>query len=627
MSGGRQRTGILLLVGALLILECVILLPAIAPGPHTGGDNAAYLSLAWSLLERGDLVELWDPAQPPHTKYPPVFPALLALAIAAGARSWFALKAIPAALAVLSVLLAFLWSRRRIGTPAAFAVAVLFGTSDTLLHAGSWILSEPLFLALTLGALLALDRGGARGEGKGMPRLSGAGDGPGAGAAAGAGALPAEGEAASSGSGASSGVRGAVGLPSAPFPRRAEHLRIAAGLGLVLLALFTRSAGLPLLVAAAAAQWVQGRRRAAAGVLGAWVVLGGAWALRGIRGRAPGYVSEFLLLDPYRPEMGRVGVADFAARILENAVLYLTRILPASIGGITGSVGALVGLGITALAVVGWYRALRRGGGGIPEFLVPLYLGLILIWPVVWSGDRFLLPLLPVLLTYAVEGLGRVPLPAFLRARVRSPVALLGPVLLVGLGLPALQARADRIEGVDRCAAAIRLAGPWACGGAGWTEFEGAALWAAEALPEGAAVFTRKPRIFHLLSGGVPSRVWPLSSEAGVFFRAAEEGGISYLLVDRIDGLVDRYALPLVRDHPDRFCWITGWEGTGAGAATVLLGILPPEAGTARARSPDAEDRASALAACPSRYRSGDLREPVPAPADRSAPLLFAKRP
>lgn len=54
---------------------------AFQPTPHTGGDNAAYIALGRSLLERHAYVELHDPAQPPHTQYPPVFPAILAVAI------------------------------------------------------------------------------------------------------------------------------------------------------------------------------------------------------------------------------------------------------------------------------------------------------------------------------------------------------------------------------------------------------------------------------------------------------------------------------------------------------------------------------------------------------------------
>ena len=62
----------------LLVAEAAVLFLAFSSTPHNGGDNAGYVALAHSLLTRGEYLELWDPAAPPHTKYPPVFPLILA---------------------------------------------------------------------------------------------------------------------------------------------------------------------------------------------------------------------------------------------------------------------------------------------------------------------------------------------------------------------------------------------------------------------------------------------------------------------------------------------------------------------------------------------------------------------
>jgi hypothetical protein len=43
----------------------------------------------------------------------------------------------------------------------------------------------------------------------------------------------------------------------------------------------------------------------------------------------------------------------------------------------------------------------------VADVFLPLYLGLIFIWPAVWSGERLLLPALPLLLFYAAEALVR----------------------------------------------------------------------------------------------------------------------------------------------------------------------------------------------------------------------------
>ena len=76
----------------LAFVHLLLALAAFDPTPHSGGDNAAYIALARSLLEHGRYLELWDPASPPHLLYPPGFPALLALAMLVGVKPWVGLK-------------------------------------------------------------------------------------------------------------------------------------------------------------------------------------------------------------------------------------------------------------------------------------------------------------------------------------------------------------------------------------------------------------------------------------------------------------------------------------------------------------------------------------------------------
>ena len=82
-EGTKRHTAMILAVVALIHLA--IAYPALDPAPHNGGDNAGYLSLAHSLATGAGYVEAWDPALAPHTKYPPLYPALLAGAMGLGA--------------------------------------------------------------------------------------------------------------------------------------------------------------------------------------------------------------------------------------------------------------------------------------------------------------------------------------------------------------------------------------------------------------------------------------------------------------------------------------------------------------------------------------------------------------
>ena len=100
------------LVASILLLHLLLALLAFDPTPFTGGDNAGYIALARSLLEHGAYVDLYDPATPPHTQYPPVFPAVLAVALAAGITPWVGLKLLVVGFSLVAFGFTFLGLRR-----------------------------------------------------------------------------------------------------------------------------------------------------------------------------------------------------------------------------------------------------------------------------------------------------------------------------------------------------------------------------------------------------------------------------------------------------------------------------------------------------------------------------------
>jgi hypothetical protein len=386
-----ERRSLLLAGGLLVPVVAGVLASVLTPAPHTGGDNAAYLALGHALEQGLGYVELWEPGVPPHTKYPPAFPLLLAGLMALGASAWGTFKGAMAVLVAVGVLLVFAWTAHRRGPLAGLAVALLTLLSAGWLDAGRWILSEPLFLPLTFLALWAADRGGAV--------WPGGGGGPGMGDAAGDGTrFPSS---AQDGTRRPSAAQDGTRHPSTD--RRGAWLAVA-GVA-ALLALLTRSAGLPLVLALGGALLLARRRRGAALFGGVAAGVAGGWALRARQGGEGAYQSEFWMRNPYEPELGTLGVGELPLRVWENLGIYLGGVLPGEWWP-GGGVGHLVlGVGLVGAALAGWVLRLRRGEVGTAELFLPLYAGLILLWPPVWSGDRFALPLYPLFLLYAGEAL------------------------------------------------------------------------------------------------------------------------------------------------------------------------------------------------------------------------------
>jgi len=494
----------------VVAVSALLVAGAFVPAPHSGGDNATYLTLGYALASDGSYTELFDPAGLPHTKYPPVFPGLLAALMLLGARTWVAFKAVAVLSTLAAVGLTFAWAARRLGLAWGGGVALLLAASSAVVYYSHWILSDPTFVALTLLALVALERADAEGAGTGWLVLGAA----------------------------------------------------AAGL-----AYFTRSAGLPLVVAVWA--WLALRRRwrplaATAVALGLPMLL---WMLRA-RGSGQGeYVSEFWLVSPYQPDLGRVGLVGLANRVGMNFVQYTTTHIPSGIVGSRGSPVVTLGVVLVLAAAVGWVLEVRRKPGPAELFL-PLYAGLILLWPVVWSGDRFALPLYPLLLFYAALALraGAARLGSF-------AVSVVGAVALLAVLLPAGSAWAGAVEQASQCRAIVRRAGPFGCYGEGVTTFVEASAWAAENLPEGSAVLTRKPSIFYVLSG-IPSRTFPFREESDALLAMADALGARYVLLDEWDALAGRYVTRAIVQRPGAFC---GVRAFGPLQGTQLVGVLPPE--------------------------------------------------
>jgi hypothetical protein len=497
-------------VGARPILMAVILgalhlilsLLTFQPQPHTGGDNAAYLSLGQSLLEHGALLTLYDPVMPPHTQYPPVFPGILAVSMAAGLEPWAQLKIVLSIFSAVAVAFTWLWIDRRRRPALAIGVAGIVAFSPGVLEQGHWILSDVPFWTFTMIALWGFERIG--------PAL---------------------------------------------------RARYAVGVIAAVLAYFTRSAGLPLALAIAA--WLGLRRRwlhlaVFAGVLGPLALL---WWLRARQYGGIDYVSQFWFVNPYAPDLGRIGVADLIDRIIENASKYTRIHLPILLTGTAGALPLVLSLGTIAAGIYGWAMRLRRPG--IAELFLPLYIGLLLIWPAVWSGERFLLPALPVILYFAGDGLVRMA------RRISKPSGFLVGATATALALVlAMPVLAVGVAQSGRCMIEYRSGNRYACHSPAWRDFFLLAEWAQAELPVGSAALTRKPSLFWAISGH-HSRNYPMSPEPDSLIAAARDANARYIVVDHLDGLSQLYLTPAILARPGAFCLVYQSSLDG----TAVLGV------------------------------------------------------
>lgn len=481
------------------------------PTLFTGGDNAGYMILGESLRAGEGYRDLHLPGTPVHTKYPPLYPALLAVLGSVGGLQLF--KAASLALTTGAVALAGGLGLRWLGPRWGIAAAVLVAVDPVLVSYSHWVLSEAPFVFLVLLSLYALERAEAD--------------------------------------------RGA-GAPEERAPEGSPGRWWWAGLAAAVGAFLTRTAGLPLLAAAVLHPALERRWKRAGWSLAAAVLAAGGWALFQRLG-APdqaGYLSELLMVNPYDPDAGTVGAAGLLARTAGNFWRYVSEVLPLSVTGGVGGAGAAAaagGLLLAGLAAAGWLRrSLERLGPS--ELFLFLYLGLVSAWPSVWTDRRFLLPALPLLLLYALRGarLGARALAERRGGDGRGKVvgAAVPGLLALAVGVAGLLDAARRAPESLRCLAGWRSGTP--CVSPAHAAFYAAAEWTAGHTPADAVVVNRKPRLFYWISGR-KGDLYPYSSEPEVVLAAMEEMGADYVVVDAISGTTGRYLVPAVQAHPSRF--------------------------------------------------------------------------
>ncbi|MCG8468091.1 MAG: hypothetical protein MJB57_07745 [Gemmatimonadetes bacterium] len=498
----------------LAIIHAALALLVFEPILFPGEDNAAYLILGESLRSGEGYRDLNLPGSPLHAKYPPLFPALLALTGAIGGVQ--ASKLAMLVFTSCAVFVTALLGRRLVGDrPALLATAVL-AVNPPLLEYGHYVLSEAPFVLFVVLALLGWHRGGAR------------------------------------------GAAIAIGAATAAFA--------------------TRTAGFTVLLAICFGWAFQRAWRYAAIAAGvtllAVVGWGGyqAWAAP----HQPNYLEELLLVDPYTPAAGSLDLAGLVVRAATNAWAYVSLIIPdmtVETDGVIGRPAMVVGVLLSALALLGWVTRTRRAFGAA-ECFVLLYSGLIAVWPDVWTDRRFLLPVFPLLLLLIFEAIGRLgrarsvseaspdpeaSAPELARRqgrgrrlrdrRVRlgrlAPVAVL-VFLLVPSAMWVVRQAPERL----RCSSAYRVnAG---CDLPEYASLYAAGIWARENTRPDAIIVNRKPRLFYWFSRR-QGDLYPYSAEPTVVMDALDRMSANYVVVDQVSATTARYLVPAIQTYQARF--------------------------------------------------------------------------
>ena len=451
------------------------------------GDNAQFIDLGRSLAEGHGLASTIGGEPKPHTKYPFGFPLLLAVVHIIFPGHLVALKGLVILLYAASIPLVYLFVRRWASAPMALGVSALCLVSPPLLDYSHQVMSEIPYLAFSLPALLLLQRAK---ESKALPALALA----------------------------------TVAAMAAYYVRSAGIVLIGAGVIYFLLHRRWREAGLM-----------------AAGSF----LLALPWHLRNAAHGGNPYIDQLLSINPYRPHLGSLTLATLAERIAANAELYGLYIIPdILLPGLAGGnpYAGLASSGLVLYALVSGLVLYAVVAGlarrQLPAVYLACYLGLCILWPVVWTDTRFLVPAIPLLffavLTSSAELLQRVV--RWIGVKIPQPgMAILFLVPFVA-NILATRDLAGRIGELP----------------ANYGNYFAAAEWIRDNTDPGVKIACRKPFLMNAISHRkAAGYVWKGPEEVLADF---EQKGIDIVVVDQLGfRSTPEFLVPAVNARMDRF--------------------------------------------------------------------------
>lgn len=343
---------------ALAAIFIVFLIPIYwiairAPATGIYHDDGIYLVTAKAIAEGKGYRIISLPDERPQTKYPILFPGLLAVAWKVFPRfpdNTVLLKTIPFLSTILWLWFSYKMIREETEAPnVALWIVLLTAASPWVVFMSATLMSETLFACLCTWALFWLKR--------------------------------------------LEGQENDVGIDKA--------LLISSGFTAA--AFLTRTAGAPLIAAGVASMLLRKKYKTGVLLFVSCAILVAPWFLwQATQVASNPAIDSYYSISSYKNwNILFKYTADQKIRVLFLNFLYII-LIPTSLFCINININTIfLPLAVSCTICLGFIRCARNNVGSIHIFLL-LYTGMALIW--VWPPQRFYIPILPFLLLYGYKG-------------------------------------------------------------------------------------------------------------------------------------------------------------------------------------------------------------------------------
>ncbi|MEO0091419.1 MAG: glycosyltransferase family 39 protein [candidate division WOR-3 bacterium] len=471
-----------------ILLNLILSLLLFDPKLETGGDNALYLILGKSIISGQGFRDIHNPNQQPHTTVPPGFPFILGIGQLLFGNNFVAIKFIILLFSIGSLTIAYYLFRHYLEKDYLLPLFV-FATLPIYLQYSFALLSEIPFLFFGLLSFYLFE----------------------------------------------------LAL------RKESLILLIASAIAVVGSYYLRAAGIAFIVAFLG--YLLWKRKIKWFIIFLLIILALVfpWLMRNyaINKQNP-YVDVLFVRNPYNLQSGKITFGDFINRIIANIKIYFLYALPQIfLPAINNNaILTLLGIVITLIVILGIFS--KKGRVFLASIIgLVVYLGMLIIRPEVWSGDRFLLPVVPIILVYIFFGL--ITLES--KFKIKNAFKILVGVLFILVNIIAIIPQAK----IAIANNSLYLKGEKYAGySADWVRWFETIEWIDKNIPKNKIIMSRKPEFVYLLSG-CKSIGYPFTEDEKQVKDAIANS--DYILLDNFywTGTTRRYLLPVIQKEQDKY--------------------------------------------------------------------------
>jgi len=482
---------------------------------HFGGDNAEYYQLGQGFTLNKGYVNAMLLDEPLAVHYPPGYPFILSLPMRMGITDMYWLKWLNGLFFAASIVLIFKlvfsleskWS-------VAFIVALLSASNAQLLIYSSILMSEIPYTFTSLLSLYALFK----------------------------------------------------------FQNKADteinskkYMWFSIAILSAVASYYIRSIGMVIPIALILFFIIEKNWKATLATIISSVALIAPWMMRMNALGGGSYQSQLMQINPYRPELGKMEtLTDWLNRFTANLSRYTSKEIESAMfnffdwGNKAESLWWMYAIGIALLlmGIIGLYALDKRVRNFVVLFILG-HFGVLLLWPEVWYGPRFMLSTVPILFYLTIKCIFF----AFEKLKKQSVL-----VKYVGLGI-FLVFFTFHLQPLEKLRA-------YAQGGynPNYKEYFDLAEAVNAQYTEDMVISCRKPAFFYLLSGKKVTS-YLFSTDNDELIKDLQEKKVTHVVLDNLGfSSTPRYLLPAIQNRPTNFQLVARREG----ANTYLFKLLNP---------------------------------------------------